>query len=56
LEHDHILSLHGITMDFGTVLPAFVSSWMEKGSLDSYLDQKHDPILDTSQKLDMVSI
>lgn len=50
LKDDHVLSLHGITTDFG-VLPAFVSSWMTKGSLDSYLKQKPD--LSTPQKLDM---
>ncbi|KAG2140923.1 kinase-like domain-containing protein [Suillus bovinus] len=50
LKDDHVLSLHGITNDFG-VLPAFVSSWMTKGSLESYLKE---PIsLSTSQKLDM---
>ncbi|KAG1904932.1 uncharacterized protein F5891DRAFT_1255327 [Suillus fuscotomentosus] len=40
LEDDHVLSLHGITTGFG-VLPAFVSSWMTNGSLESYL--KKDP-------------
>ncbi|KAG1723484.1 uncharacterized protein EDB91DRAFT_1255633 [Suillus paluster] len=35
LKDDHVLSLHGITGGFG-VLPAFVSSWVTKGSLDSY--------------------
>ncbi|KAG1778240.1 kinase-like domain-containing protein [Suillus placidus] len=50
LKDDHVLSLLGITMGFG-VLPAFVSSWMTKGSLDSYLKQQ--PTLSTSRKLDM---
>ncbi|KAG2158602.1 kinase-like domain-containing protein [Suillus bovinus] len=52
LKHDHILSLHGITTGFG-ILPAFVSSWMTKGSLDSYLKQQ--PWLSTLQKLDMIA-
>ncbi|KAG2339259.1 kinase-like protein [Suillus weaverae] len=39
-------------MGFG-VLPAFVSSWMTKGSLDSYLKQQPKPTLSTYQKLDM---
>ncbi|KIK36759.1 hypothetical protein CY34DRAFT_497212 [Suillus luteus UH-Slu-Lm8-n1] len=52
LKDDHILSLHGITTGFGD-LPAFISSWMAKGSLDSYL--KEPITLSTSQKLDMVS-
>lgn len=50
LKDDHVLSLHGITNGFGE-LPAFVSSWMEKGSLDNYLDQS--TLLSTSKKLDM---
>ncbi|KAG1853432.1 kinase-like domain-containing protein [Suillus subalutaceus] len=50
LKDDHVLSLHGITMGFG-VLPSFVSSWMTKGSLDSYLKQQ--PTLSISRKLDM---
>ncbi|KAG2753099.1 kinase-like protein [Suillus brevipes Sb2] len=50
LKDDHILSLHGITTGFGD-LPAFISSWMAKGSLDSYL--KEQITLSTSQKLDM---
>ncbi|KAG2134504.1 kinase-like domain-containing protein [Suillus clintonianus] len=50
LKDDHILSLHGITSGFG-VLPAFISSWMTKGSLDNYLKQK--PTLLISRKLDM---
>ncbi|KAG1785070.1 kinase-like domain-containing protein [Suillus plorans] len=50
LKDDHILSLHGITTGFSH-LPAFISSWMTKGSLDSYLKQ-HIP-LSTFQKLDM---
>ncbi|KAG2339267.1 kinase-like protein [Suillus weaverae] len=52
LKDDHVLSLLGITMGFG-VLPAFVSSWMTKGSLDSYLKQQPKPTLSTYQKLDM---
>ncbi|KAG0701049.1 kinase-like domain-containing protein [Suillus ampliporus] len=50
LKDDHVLSLHGITSGFG-VLPAFVSSWMPKGSLDSYLKQQ--TTLSTFRKLDM---
>lgn len=50
LKDDHVLSLHGITTGFGE-LPAFVSSWMEKGSLDNFLKQQAP--LSISQKLDM---
>ncbi|KAG2134516.1 kinase-like domain-containing protein [Suillus clintonianus] len=50
LKDGHVLSLHGITSGFG-VLPAFISSWMTKGSLDSYLKQK--PTLLIFRKLDM---
>ncbi|KAG1796464.1 kinase-like domain-containing protein [Suillus variegatus] len=50
LKDDHILPLHGITTGFSH-LPAFVSSWMTKGSLDSYLKQQIS--LSTSQKLIM---
>jgi serine/threonine protein kinase len=50
LKDDHVLPLHGITTGFG-VLPAFVSSWMTKGSLESYLKQQLT--LSTRRKLDM---
>ncbi|KAG1904931.1 kinase-like domain-containing protein [Suillus fuscotomentosus] len=50
LKDDHVLSLHGITTGFG-VLPAFVSSWMTKGSLENYLKKEPKPDLSTS--LDM---
>ncbi|KAG2140936.1 kinase-like domain-containing protein [Suillus bovinus] len=50
LKDDNVLSLRGITTGFG-VLPAFVSSWMTKGSLDNYLKQQTR--LSKSQKLDM---
>ncbi|KAG2047585.1 kinase-like protein [Suillus hirtellus] len=52
LEDDHVLSLHGITTGFG-VLPAFVSSWMTNGSLESYLKKDPKPTLSPFQKLDM---
>ncbi|KAG1813032.1 kinase-like domain-containing protein [Suillus variegatus] len=52
LEDDHVLPLHGITTGFG-VLPAFVSSWMTDGSLESYLTKDPKPTLSTFQKLDM---
>ncbi|KAG1868009.1 kinase-like domain-containing protein [Suillus tomentosus] len=51
LKDEHILSLHGITTGFSH-LPAFISSWMTKGSLDSYLSKQQIP-LSTFQKLDM---
>jgi serine/threonine protein kinase len=51
LKDDHVLSLHGITTGFGE-LPAFISSWMDKGSLDNYL-KKQNP-LSTYQKLNML--
>ncbi|OJA21228.1 hypothetical protein AZE42_07987 [Rhizopogon vesiculosus] len=50
LKDDHVLSLHGITTGFG-VLPAFVSSWMINGSLESYL-RSHSS-LPIFRKLDM---
>ncbi|KAJ8588960.1 kinase-like protein [Rhizopogon salebrosus TDB-379] len=48
LKDDHVLSLHGIAIGFG-VLPAFVSSWMTNGSLESYL--RSHTSLSTSRKL-----
>ena len=42
LKHDNILTFYGIIDDFG-LLPALVSPWMENGSLDSYLKQRHVP-------------
>ncbi|KAG1723667.1 kinase-like domain-containing protein [Suillus paluster] len=50
LKDDHVISLHGITSGFG-ILPAFVSSWMTKGSLEGYL--KQHTTLATVRKLDM---
>ncbi|KAG2069805.1 kinase-like protein [Suillus decipiens] len=46
LEHDNILPLEGVVMakEFG-LLPAFVSAWMEEGSLDDYLRRNFHGIL-----------
>ncbi|TDL20335.1 kinase-like protein [Rickenella mellea] len=44
LKHDHVLSLRGICFWSNSSLPSFISSWMENGSLDSYL--KKNPFID----------
>ncbi|KIK35701.1 hypothetical protein CY34DRAFT_32641, partial [Suillus luteus UH-Slu-Lm8-n1] len=51
LLHDNILPLEGVTEGFGP-LPAFVSLWMEEGSLDGYL--KREVGLSWERKLSMV--
>ncbi|KAG2114475.1 kinase-like domain-containing protein [Suillus cothurnatus] len=54
LEHDHILPLEGVTIveEFGP-LPALVSLWMEKGSLDDYLKREFAGLSD-SRKLELI--
>ncbi|KAG2361637.1 kinase-like domain-containing protein [Suillus spraguei] len=45
LEHSYILPLYGTTKEFGNI-PALVCPWMEKGSLQQYLEiiwQKSSP-------------
>jgi hypothetical protein len=55
LLHANILPLEGVTMakKFGS-LPAFVSPWMENGTLDDYLKRKVG--LSWERKLTMVCI
>lgn len=51
LQHDHILPLEGVTVaeEFGP-LPALVSLWMEKGSLDDYLKHEHSGMPDLRKR------
>ncbi|KAG2144100.1 kinase-like domain-containing protein [Suillus bovinus] len=51
LLHDNILPLEGVTEGFGP-LPAFVTPWMENGSLNDYL--KREVGLSWERKLSMV--
>jgi hypothetical protein len=54
LSHDHILSLEGITDNFGP-LPALVPTWVENGSLDNYLMRENFQLSD-SRKLELVGV
>jgi hypothetical protein len=55
LRHEAILTLYGITADFGT-LPglSFVYPWMAGGSLRDYLKREYSN-LSARRKLDIVS-
>jgi len=52
LEHKHILPLEGIVEGFG-LLPALVSPWMEKGSLNYYLKSTFTQLSDR-RKLELI--
>jgi len=56
MSHDHILSFEGIITsdDFGP-LPALVSSWMENGSLNDYLERSFSQ-LSNGRKSELVSV
>jgi serine/threonine protein kinase len=50
LRHAHILTLHGTVSGFGP-LPALVSTWMQNGALNGYLERTS---LTTEQKLKLL--
>jgi hypothetical protein len=52
LRHAHILTLHGTVSGFGP-LPALVSTWMQNGALNGYLERTS---LTTEQKLKLVRL
>jgi hypothetical protein len=52
LRHAHVLALHGTVSGFGP-LPALVSTWMQNGALNGYLERTN---LTMEQKLKLVRL